>query len=70
MGQEAAVADADEAARQQVQQEAAQKLVHRESHQLLLVAVGRITPAESDLSVLVRHQTMIRDRDAVGVTAQ
>ncbi len=41
------VADAHEAARQQVQQEAAQELFNRESHEPLLVAVGGVAPATS-----------------------
>jgi hypothetical protein len=40
VGKEAEVADADEAAWQQVQEEAAQELVDRETHEPLLVAVG------------------------------
>ena len=41
VGQEAEVADAHETGGKQVEQEAAQELVHRQGHQTLLVAVAR-----------------------------
>ena len=37
VGEEAEVADANEATREQMEQEAAQKLIGRQAHQLLLV---------------------------------
>jgi hypothetical protein len=48
VGQEAEVADADEAARQQVEQEAAEELIERQSQHSLLVGMCRVTPAEGD----------------------
>lgn len=51
IGEEAKVPDADEAGRQQVQEEPAQELVHREGHLSLLVLVSRVPPAEGHLVV-------------------
>jgi hypothetical protein len=42
-----------------MQQEAAQELVKRERQQPLLVAMGRITPAEGDSSVLKRDEALM-----------
>ena len=70
MSQKAKVANAHEAGRQQVEQEASKKLGHGESHQSLLVAVSRVPPAESDLTVGEGHQTMVGDRHAVSVAAE
>ena len=52
MGQKAEVADAHEARRKHVEQEAAQELLHRKGHQTLLVAVRGVSPAEGNLSAL------------------
>jgi hypothetical protein len=45
------VADAHKAARQQVQEEAAQELIDGQSHQPLLVAVSRVSPTEDDVAL-------------------
>jgi hypothetical protein len=45
------VADAHKAVWQQVEKEAAQELFDRQSHDPLLVAVGGVAPAKSDVSV-------------------
>jgi hypothetical protein len=49
MSQEAEVADAHETWGKHVEQKAPQELVHGESHEALLVAVGGVSPAEGDL---------------------
>ena len=49
IGQEAERADADKAARQDVEQEAAQELLRTERHHSFLISVGIILPAESNL---------------------
>jgi hypothetical protein len=49
MGQETEVPNADEAFGKHVQQEAAQELIERKSHQSLFVGVSRVPPAKSDL---------------------
>ena len=51
IGEEAEVADAHEAARKHVEQEAAQELIDGQSHEPLLVAVSGIAPAECDFAI-------------------
>src|SRR5258708_36393840 len=58
------VADAHEAARQQVQQEAAQELFDRQDHEAFLGAVGGGAPAEGDDSVRESNQPMGWENDA------
>ena len=53
-GQEAVMADAHEALRKDVQQEALQKLVDRQASELLLIVMRRITPAKSNMVILER----------------
>ena len=48
MRQKPEVANADESRRQHVQQESAQELASRQSHQTFFVLVSGIAPAESD----------------------
>src|ERR1700724_526075 len=55
MGQEAEVPDAHEALRKQVQQESAQELIERYSHQLLFIVVSRVAPAKGDLFIGYTH---------------
>jgi hypothetical protein len=52
VGNEAEVAYANEATRKQMEQESSQKLVSRQAHQLLLVAVCRVAPTEVDVVML------------------
>ena len=70
VGQEAEVADADEAFGEQVQQEATQKLVQRQRHQSLLIIMSRVAPAKGDLAIGERDQAVVGDGDAMGVAAQ
>ena len=70
VGQKAEEADADKAARQDVQQEPPQELVRREGHLALLVAVRVILPSESDLIVLKADQAVVGDGHAVRVAGQ
>jgi hypothetical protein len=44
-----------------MQQEAAQELIDRKSHQLLFVVVSGIAPVESDLAIRKGNQAMIGD---------
>jgi hypothetical protein len=46
------VADADEALGEQVQQEATEKLIARDCHQLLLVVVSGVAPTKGNLTVV------------------
>ena len=52
------------------EEEAAQELIDRESHQLLFVVVSGVAPAKGDLSFGKREQAMIGDGYAMGVAAQ
>ena len=70
VGKESEVPNADEAFRKQVQEEAAQELIDRQSHQLLFVVVSGVAPAKGDLSFGKREQAMIGDGYAMGVAAQ
>jgi hypothetical protein len=70
VGEEAEVADANEAAREQMQQETSQELIRGQAHQLLLVAVCGVTPTEADLVVVQRNQSMVGDRDAMRVCTE
>src|SRR5215469_11571508 len=68
-GQEAVVADAVEALRQNVEQEAANEFVRTEG-----LAVGTVAAivlvAERDPGLVERDEPMVRDGDAVGVSRQ
>ena len=70
VGEEAEVADAHEASRQQVEQEATKELVDRQSHDPLPVAVSRISPSEANTSVSEGKQPVVGDGDAMGVSAE
>ena len=62
--------DAHEAFRKQMQQEAPQELIVRQTGELLFVVVRRIAPAESDLAIAEGDQAMVGDGHAVGVAAE
>ena len=70
VGEEAEVADADEAAWQQMEQEPAQELLDSQSHEPLFVAVGGVAPAEGDVAVGDSDQSAVGDGDAMGVSAE
>lgn len=70
IGEEAEVADADEALGEQVKQEATQKLIVRDGHHFLPIVVGRVAPAEGDLAVGEGDQAMVGDGDAVSIAAE
>ena len=70
IGQKTEMADLDEAAWQHMQQEAAHKLQGVQGHGLLLVAVCRITPAKSDLTVFEAKKSTVGDSYAVSVMSQ
>ena len=62
VGKETVVADALEAVGEHVQQEAAQKLVRIETHDLLRSAAGIVAPCESDLAVIEGDEASARWR--------
>jgi hypothetical protein len=70
VGEEAEVADADEAAWQQVQKEATQELIDRQAHDALLVAVGGVSPAKAYVALGKSNEPAVGDGDAVGVGAE
>ena len=61
VGEEAEVADAYEAVGKQVQQEAPQEFIERESHQSLFIVMGGVTPAKGDFLVGERDQSVVAD---------
>ena len=62
--------DAHEAIRQDVQQEAADKLLGIESEGLFSISIFSVAIAQSDLTVLDFNDAVIGQRDAVGVAAE
>ena len=70
VGEKAEVADAHEAAWQQVEQEAAQELVDRQSQEPLLVGVRGVSPAEGDVALLEGDESAVGDGDAMGVATE
>ena len=64
------MADADKALGEQMQEEAAQELIERKRHQLLLIIVSGVAPTKGDLVVVECDQSMIRDGYAVSITAE
>ena len=70
VSEEAEVANAHEAARQQVQEESAQELFDRQSHEPFLVAVGGVAPAEGDVAVDKSNQPAVGNGDAMSVSTE
>ncbi|MFY9529943.1 MAG: hypothetical protein WAR24_13625 [Candidatus Acidiferrales bacterium] len=67
VSEKAEVADAHKAARQQVQEEAAQELFVGQSQEPLLVAVSGVAPAKGYVALGKSDQSVVGDGDAVGV---
>ena len=70
ISQEPERADADQAAGQDVEQEAAQELLRTERHHSLLITVGIILPAESNLVMLESYEAVVGDGYAMGVAGE
>jgi hypothetical protein len=64
------VSDANQPFGQDVQQKSAQELIRRNSHELLLAAVGIVSPEEGDAVVLEGYEPMVGNRDAMGIAGQ
>ena len=64
------VADAHEAARQQVQQEAAQELFDRQDHEPFLVAVSGVAPAKGYVALGESNQPAVGNGDAMSISAE
>ena len=59
VGEEAEVADADEALGEQVKEEATQELIARDGHHFLPIVVGRVTPPKGNLAVRQCDQAIV-----------
>ena len=70
IGKKTEKADANEAARQRVHQEAPQKLCCGERHQSAFAAMRIVFPEEGDLAVAEIDNAMVRDGDPVRVAGQ
>src|SRR6266511_141877 len=70
IGEEAEMANPDEAIGDDVEQEAPDELVDRELHDLHSVAVSRVPPAEADAAISEGEEAVVGERDAVGVAAE
>ena len=51
-------------------EETAQKLLVAEGHYTTLAVMGIILPSKRHVSVLYPYQSMVRDRDAMGIASQ
>ncbi len=69
IAEEAVVADAMEALGEDMQQEAADKLVGRDGHDLLATAVPIVLPAETNGAIIDVDEAIVGDGDAVRVAA-
>jgi hypothetical protein len=70
VGEEAEVANANQPLGQNVDEEASQQLIRGNGHDLLLAAVGIVSPAEGDAIVFEGYESMVGDGDAVGIAGQ
>ena len=70
VGEESEVADAHEARRQQVEQEAAQELFDTKGHASLLVAVRGISPAKCNITFGERNEPGVGDGNTMGIGAE
>ena len=70
IGEEAEVADTDQAGRQHVEQEAADKLDRVEGHGLGAGMVCVVFPVEADVTVLQSAKPVVGDGDAMSVASQ
>jgi hypothetical protein len=69
IAQEAVIANAVESTGENVEEESADELLGRESHDFLLIVVAVVPPVELDLPVFDIHDPMIGNRDPVRVAA-
>ena len=70
IGEEAEVADADQAGRQHVEQEAANELDRIESHGLGAGVIRVVFPVEADAAVFQSAKPVVGDGDAMSVASQ
>ena len=70
VGHEAEVADAMEAIGQRVKQEAADKLVGFELHDLCRAVLAVVLPGEGDMILVEGDEPAVGDCDAMGIAAE
>lgn len=70
IGKKTEVSNANEARRKQVEQEAAQKLIHRKGHRSLSIAVRGVPPTEGDVVVGQREESMVGDGNSMCIAAE
>ena len=70
IGKEPEVANAHEATRQQMEEKPAEKLIDREVHDALAVAVGRVSLSEDDVVICERNQPTVGNSYAVRICAK
>src|SRR5580700_5452206 len=70
VGEEAEVADADQAGRQHVDKEATDELDRIEGHGLGAGVVGVVFPVKADMAVFQRAKAMVGDGDAMRIAGQ
>ena len=70
VGEEAEVADAMEAVRQGVEEEAPDELVRGQTHDPDSAVAAIVLPSEGDMILVAGHEAAVGDGDAVGVAAE
>ena len=70
VSQKSEVADLDETGRQHMDEKPPDKLDGVQRHEFGLVAVGRVSPAESDPAILHGNQSSVGNSNPVGVAGQ
>jgi len=70
VGQEAEVADADKARRQNVEEKAAEELGRGELEHFDLGSIRVVTPTQMGDAVAQREESIVRERDAMRVAAE
>lgn len=70
IGQESEEADADEAAREDVEQETSQELLRGKRHLFLLIAMGVILPAEGNPILVEVQEAVVGDSHAMGIASE
>jgi hypothetical protein len=69
-GKETEVANTNEAARQDMKQEAAKKLIGTKRYEALLVAVSGVSETERDFFAVEGYQPVIGDGNTMGISAE
>jgi len=70
IAEESVIANAVESTGENVEEESPDELLRREGHGFLLIVVTIVPPLELHLSVFDIQQSMVGNRDSVGVAAQ